>query len=448
MTANWVTLRGSCSKFGPMSPREDAGYPDTYYARTRGAVPPRPALEGDHEAEVCVIGGGLAGVNAALGLAERGLAVTLIEAERIGFGASGRNGGFLNAGYSLPSRRLVARIGLERARRLHAMTQDAVALVAARVARYGIACDLARTGHMMASWFDDRAAIAAHRAWLADNYVVATELWPRERLREAYRTSRYFDGLYNPAGYQFHPLNYNQGVAGAAETHGARLFERSPARRLERNGAGWRVTTDAGRVDARHVVVACGGYIRRFAPRIGRAVLPIVTYVIVTEPLGERIDEAIRVPFATSDNRFAQDYYRRLTDTRILWGGRIGVREAHPAAVRRFMQADLVRVYPQLEGVRVETGWGGLMSYARHKMPQVGRLEPGLWYAQAFGGHGMGTTTLAGELIARAIAEGDDAYRRIDETFGLVWAGGPAGHATAQATYWAYRLRDGLRSRT
>ncbi|MGH6719861.1 MAG: NAD(P)/FAD-dependent oxidoreductase, partial [Alphaproteobacteria bacterium] len=330
----------------------------------RRPAPPRPALEGVQRAEVCVIGGGLAGVNAALGLAERGRDVALIEAKRIGFGASGRNGGFLNAGFALPGRRLVARIGLERTRRLYAMTQDAVALVAARVERYRIACELARTGHMLASWFDDPAAIAAHRAWLADNYGVATELWPRERLREAYRTTRYFDGLYNPAGYQFHPLNYTLGVVGAAEAHGARLFERTPARGLERYGAGWRVITEHGAIDAEHVVVACGGYIGRFAPRIGRAILPIATYIIVTEPLGNRIDEVISVPYATFDDRFAQDYYRRLGDTRILWGGRISVRDAPSEAVQRFMLADLVRVYPQLRGVRVETGWGGLMSYA------------------------------------------------------------------------------------
>ncbi|MEX2649619.1 MAG: FAD-dependent oxidoreductase, partial [Alphaproteobacteria bacterium] len=133
-------------------------------------------------------------------------------------------------------------------------------------------------------------------------------------------------------------------------------------------------------------------------------------------------------------------------DTRLLWGGRVSVRDAPPEAVSRFMLRDLARVFPQLAGAKVETGWGGLMSYARHRMPQIGRLEPGLWYAQAFGGHGMGTTTFAGELIARAIAEGDEDYKRVDETFGLVWAGGKAGLAWAQTTYWAYRLRDWLRS--
>jgi gamma-glutamylputrescine oxidase len=422
------------------------GYPDTHYARTRDAEPARPPVEGSHQAEVCVIGGGLAGISTALGLAERGRSVALIEASRLGFGASGRNGGFLGAGFALGGRKIEARIGRAATVALFRRTQAAVALVAERARRYQIACDLRQEGHMLVSWFDDRDGLVEHQAWLAGTYGVETGFWPRERLREAYRTTRYFDGLLNPAGYQFHPLNYALGAARAAEARGARVFEGTPATALERAGAGWRVRAPGGTIEARHVVVACGGYIGRFAPRIARGVLPIATYVIVTEPLGERLDEAIRVPYATSDTRFAQDYYRRLSDTRLLWGGRISVRDAPAAEVQRFMLRDLVRVFPQLKGARVEAGWGGLMSYARHKMPQIGPLEPGLWYAQAFGGHGMATTTLAGELIAAAIAEGDDGYKAIEEPFGLGWAGGLAGLAVAQSHYWTYRFRDWLRS--
>jgi len=423
-----------------------ADYPDTYYARTRNDGRGRPSLHGDLTVDACVIGGGLAGANAALGLTERGRSVALIEAKRIGFGASGRNGGFLNAGFSLPGSALIKRVGLDRARALRALAEDAVALIARRVEAYQIVCGLEQTGHMLVSWFDDRAAIEGYRAELARNFGVETEIWPRERVRESYRTARYFDGLYNPKGYQFHPLNYVLGVVGAAEARGVRVHEDSPAMAVEPHGGGWRVATANGSVTARDVVVACGGYIGGLTPHIGRAILPIATYVIVTEPLGARIDEAIRVRYATYDDRFAQDYYRRLPDTRLLWGGRISVRYAPPAAVQRFMLRDLLRVFPQLAGVRVEAAWGGLMSYARHRMPQVGRLETGLWYAQAFGGHGMDTTTMAGELIAAAIAEGDDTYRRIDDTFGLDWAGGPAGLAYAQMTYWRYRFRDWLRS--
>ena len=182
--------------------------------------------------------------------------------------------------------------------------------------------------------------------------------------------------------------------------------------------------------------------------RLSAAIVPVATYVIATEPVGaERIRTAIGVPYAVSDNRFSSDYYRALADTRILWGGRISARRSKPARLAAFMLADLLKVYPQLEGVKVESAWDGLMSYAVHKMPQIGQLSPGLWYAMGFGGSGMGTTTVAGELVSSAIAEGDDRYR-LFEPFGLIPpTGGPVGVAAAQLTYWSYQLQDAIRER-
>jgi len=421
-------------------------YPDTHYARTRTQDALRPPLAGEVEADVCVVGGGLAGLSTALGLAERGKRVALVEARRFGFGASGRNGGFLGAGYALHGPDLVARMGLQDARWAFGLTQKAVALVGERTRRYAIACDLEQTGHMWAAWFDAPDETKKRKAWMAETFGVELEHWPRERMREAYRTARYHEGLYNPAGCQFHPLNYALGVARAAESHGARLYEGSPAVALERQGARRAVRTPGGRVVAEHVVVAGGGYLRGLDARISGAVLPIATYVGTTEPLGNRIGDALRVRYATSDTRWSFDYYRRLADTRILWGWGVSARRGEPAGLAGHTRRGLLRVFPQLAGVRIETAWGGLMSYARHRMPQVGELEPGLWYAQAFGGHGMGTTTVAGELLAAAIAHKDDAWRRFAR-FGLDRAWGLAGSAVAQATYWTYRLKDALKQR-
>lgn len=421
-------------------------YPDTHYARTRTQAPPRPPLAGAIEADVCVIGGGLAGLSTALGLAERGRRVALVEANRLGWGASGRNGGFLGAGYALHGPALVERVGLDDARWAYGLTRKAIALVAGRVERYAIACDLERTGHMWAAWFDEPDATRKRRAWMAETFGVELEHWPRERIREAYRTTRYHEGLLNPAGYQFHPLNYALGLARAAEGQGASLYEGSPAVALETQGGRHIVRTPAGRIAAEHVVVAGGGYLRGLDARISGAVLPIGTYVGTTAPLGPRIEDALRVRYATSDTRWSFDYYRRLADTRILWGWGVSARRGDPHGLAEQTRHCLLRVFPQLADARIETAWGGLMSYARHRMPQVGQLEPGLWYAQAFGGHGMGTTTVAGELIAAAIAEGDDAWRRFAR-FGLDRAWGLAGSAVAQATYWTYRLKDALKQR-
>jgi gamma-glutamylputrescine oxidase len=167
---------------------------------------------------------------------------------------------------------------------------------------------------------------------------------------------------------------------------------------------------------------------------------------MATEPLGERLADALRTQAAVYDTRFAFDYYRPLPDTRLLWGGRISVLDRSPDAVRRLLLGDLLRVFPQLRGIRVESAWSGLMSYARHEMPQVGVLEPGLWYAQAFGGHGVAPTTFAGEVLAAAIAEGDERWKQFGP-YGLVSAFKPLAYLGAQLSYWGYACADWVRER-
>jgi glycine/D-amino acid oxidase-like deaminating enzyme len=215
--------------------------------------------------------------------------------------------------------------------------------------------------------------------------------------------------------------------------------------RIAREDAHWRVTTAAGAVSARDVVVCCGGYVERLHPRLARAALPIASYVMTTEPLGERLREAMLTEAAVYDTRFAFDYYRPLPDTRLLWGGRIAVRAPGPEAVVRLLYGDMLKVYPQLAGVRVEHAWTGMMSYARHRMPQVGRLPDGTWYGMGFGGHGVGPTTLAGEILAAAIS-GDTAGIERFAAWGLPGTGGRAGLLAAQLAYWYYQLRDLARS--
>ena len=422
-------------------------YVDSYYSRTVTPGAARPPLEGNVDAEVCVIGGGLAGLATALGLRERGIGVVVLESRQVGWGASGRNGGFVGSGYSLPPERLIARVGLRQARELFDLTHDAVALIRQRIQHYRMDCGPIIDGGLNASWFNDRDAVLRTRDFLAENFNEQREFWPRERVREVLHTDRYYDALYSDRKFQLHPLNYCRAMGAAAELRGATIFEQSPVTRLDLDGTDKVVHTADGRVRAAQVVMACGGYIGGLHRRLSAAIVPVATYVIATEPLGEeRIRRAIDVPYAISDNRFASDYYRALADTRILWGGRISTRRSQPARLGRFMLADLLNVYPQLEGVRVASAWYGLMSYAVHKMPQIGELSQGLWYAMGFGGTGMGTTTVAGELVASAIAGNDDRYR-LFAPFGLTPTGGPLGVAAAQLSYWAYELRDALRQR-
>jgi len=424
-------------------------YVRSYYAQTRTDDPPRPPLEGEHEAEVCVVGGGLAGLNTALGLAERGRSVVLVEANRIGFGASGRNGGFVGPGYSQSLDWLADRLGIDHARALYDVTREAVELVRRRIDEHAIACGPNTRGGLVASWSDDADGLRRHAESMRQRFGAELEFVPRERVADEFAHSpRYFDGLLNRMSFQFHPLNYCLGLARAAEERGARIHEDTPALSLDLDRAEKLVVTSAGQVRSRHVVLACGGYGLGVMPDVSGAVLPVATYVMTTRPIDDiALRSAIRQPICLADTRRAGDYYRALPDGRVLWGGRMSARVGAPPGLARLMLRDMLKVYPQLDGhAAFETAWTGTMSYARHRMPQIGRLREGVWYAQAFGGSGMGTTTVAGEVLASGIAGEDDRYR-LFEPFDLAWAGGPFGRIAAQTLYWSYRLRDVLEAR-
>lgn len=418
----------------------------TWYLASARPFDGLPPLAGTHEARVAIVGGGYAGVCLALGLAERGVKdVVLLEGDGIGHGASGRNGGFVFGGYSLGEAELLQQLGGERARRLYGATTDAVELIRQRIARYAIECDAVDAGVIWANWFRDPAVLHARQTLLRDAYGVDWEWLEADALRERVRSPRYHDGLFERNALHLHPIDYLHGLVRAAQGQGVRCHEHSRVRRVTRTGAGWTVATEAGEVRAQTVVLACGGYLAHLRREVDRAVLPIATYVMVTEPLGERLGECLSTPAAVYDSRFAFDYYRPLKDTRLLWGGRISIRNRSPAAVQKLLTRDLLRVFPRLAGVKVDYAWSGLMSYARHQMPQLGTRGDGLWWMQAFGGHGTAPTCAAGELLAAAIAQDDDAWREFAE-YGLQSAWRPFGYLGAQAQYWWLEARDRWKS--
>ncbi|CAB3750264.1 NAD(P)/FAD-dependent oxidoreductase [Paraburkholderia solisilvae] len=409
--------------------------------------PERLRLTGRHSAHVCIVGGGLAGLSTALGLAERGLRdVVVLEAQQVGFGASGRNGGFVFGGYSLDCADLLKVLGAARARELYALTTDAVDLMRKRIRRYNIDCDVTDAGVILANWFDEPARLDAQRRLMKESFGVDWEPLGERELSARLKTNRYHGGLFERNAFHFHPLKYVAGIAAAAADAGVRIHEHSPVRALRAQRGGFVVDTPMGTVDAQHVVMAGGGYARNVYRRVERAVLPIATYVMATEPLGARLKDAIDCTSAVYDTRFAFDYYRPLPDTRILWGGRISIVERAPQAIARLLRGDLLKVYPQLHGVRVDYAWGGLMSYARHKMPQIGRSTDGVWYAVGFGGHGMAPTTACGELLAAAIT-GERPVPEAFAQFGLAHTFGAFGLAAAQLTYAAMQTRDAIAAR-
>lgn len=418
-------------------------YPDTHYAATRTDDARWPELEGDRETETCVIGGGLAGLAAALGLAERGHAVVLLEANRFGWGASGRNGGFASAGYPLSMRELAARHGLSDASALWRLSVEALALVKRRAEALGPPT-LQGAGAMRCriAWQPD--TLRDHVQWMNEQLGAGLVHLPAEELRELLVTEAYADGFLNPSSLQVHPLNLARGMAHAAASLGAELHERAQVTAIEAIGASRKVVTRSGSVTARHVVLAGGAHLGMLHARLGLATVPVASFVVTTEPAPERLRDAIRTNAAVSDTRVATDYYRVLPDGRLLWGGRASAFDASPETLRRLLKRDIARIYPQLADLEIERGWSGLMPIARHRMPVIGPLADGLWAAACFGGLGLVNTTMAGELIASAIAEGDDRHRRF-APFGLPFAGGSFGRAAFQLIYWRHQVEDRLK---
>ncbi len=398
-------------------------------------------------AKVCIVGGGFAGINTALGLAERGIKnIVLCEAKNLAFGASGRNGGFVFAGFSRGPESLLKDLGPQAARQLYQGTVEAVNLIRARIKHHKIDCQHTDAGVYWANWFRDQSLLKDFQKLLSENFDTQWDFIPQSELKKIIYSDRYKDALHEKNSLHFHPLNYALGIAKAAESMGVEIYENTPAIQLQKNGSGWLIKTPEAEIEAEQVVLACGGYLANLYPKIDASVLPIATYVMVTEPLQERMRSILETKAAIYDTRFAFDYYRPLPDSRLLWGGRISVMDRSPEAVKKLLHRDLMKVFPQLKDIKINYAWSGLMSYSRHEMPQISEIEKGLWCAQAFGGHGVAPTTFAGELIAAAIAEGDTRWQSM-ASYGLVSTMKPAGFIGAQLTYWWLQAKDSWKDR-
>jgi glycine/D-amino acid oxidase-like deaminating enzyme len=404
------------------------------------------APAGASEHAICIVGGGFGGLATAMSLLERGVRdVVLLEAERIGHGASGRNGGFVFGGYSLGEDQLCKQVGVIEARALYGFSVDAVATIGRRIEQHRIDCAPVHAGVLLADWFHDGAALDRRRRFMLEQMGAEWHPVPAATLAELLLTERYGAALFEPGAFHFNPLQYARGLARVLHEAGVAVHENARVTRLERAGTGWRIETAGAVLHARELVLCCGGYLDGLQPVLGRAMLPIATYVMVTEPLEAHMAAVMRTRAAVYDTRFAFDYYRPLPDSRLLWGGRIGVRPRGRADIMRLLRADMLRVYPQLAGVRIEHAWSGAMSYGRHQMPQLGRLPDGTWYAMGFGGHGVGPTTVAGEALAAALT-GDGAMLARFARWGLPRTGGGAGLAAAQLSYWGRQGLDWARA--
>jgi len=424
-----------------------AADPDTLYSRTAREATRFPLLRERLETETVVVGGGLAGLSTAMALAERGRPVLLLEARRLGFGASGRNGGFLSAGYPLDYAEIEAVLGLDGAKALLRLGREAVAWIRGLIERHAIDCGPHPAGHMGCAWHDRPEATRARVEKANERYGFRLQYLTRDEVAARVTSPRYFDGRLNPEGLQLQPLDYCRGLGRALAGLGVRLFEESPATTLERSGAAWRVATPEGEVRSQHLVLCGGGYLGNLHAALGRATLAVSTHIAATKPLGaERLAKAIRVSHALYDDRRAGAYYRPRADTRLVWGGRLTLPWERGGQTAESIRRWIEQCYPVLGPVEMELGWSGLMSFGRSRMVQLGQLADGAWFANGFGGSGLGSTAVAGRLLAAAIAEKDKEYQRF-APFRPGWTGGPLGPVAARLVYSGYRLKDWLDDR-
>jgi glycine/D-amino acid oxidase-like deaminating enzyme len=333
-------------------------------------------------------------------------------------------------------------VGVERAQVLHRLSIEGARIVEEHIDTLAMSGNKRVYGKLSVLRYHDQDSLKRHCEMMQREFGYHLEVMPTDAVRDVLRSPKYHQALYDPASFHFHPLNYARSLANAIEALGGRIFEQSRVTGCDLDRAEKIVRTSQGEVRARDVVLAGGGYTDDLVPRLRRSILPIATYVLLTEAAPEKLAEVVRTPMAISDNRRAGDYYRLVDDgRRLLWGGRITTRTTEPRLLAQMMQKTMAATYPQLEGVRVETAWSGLMAYARHLMPLIGQLQPGVWYVFGFGGRGMNTTAIGGRVIAEGILGSSDRYR-LYEPFGLRWNGGPFGVAAAQITYWTYQAMD------
>lgn len=408
-----------------------------WYEATSVARPERPRLNLDLDVDVCVIGAGLAGLTVAREVAQRGWSVAVLEAGHVAGAASGRNLGFVLPGFFEDIDHIVERAGLDHAKQLWALSERGLDYVRRTILDTQMPGVDLINGWLHVSKTDNAGALRAEverMRWISAD----VEFWPAERVREQLRSSRYFNAVHYRQAFHIDPYNYALGLAALAEKAGARIFEGTPAVSLDPAGVRKRIVTPDGRVRAAHVVLAGNTHLGALMPQLAATLLPVTTFVMVTEPIGEVLHEVVRYRGAVSDTNRADNHYRILGGDRLQWSGRMRAWEANPRFIGKALANDVRRTFPDLGKVEVAHLWGGTFGRTVHRMPQIGEMERGVWLASGFGGHGLNTSAMAGELIARGIVDGDQAWR-LFAPYELVWAGGLLGRVIAQGIYWGAR---------
>ena len=395
-------------------------YVPSYYLATAKGLAARPRLEGEVEADVCVVGAGFTGLSTALNLAEKGYRVVVLEAERVGWGASGRNGGQINSDFSCGIERIRDWVGPEDARRLWNLAEESKAIVRERVARHDIDCDLT-WGLLLAA--EKRRQLDDLRRtqdrYRRDYGYRKTAIVEKDEIRGHVDSEIYLGGMTDAGAGHLHPLNYCLGLARAAEAAGVRIYEGSRVVAFDGGGAP-SAQSERGRVRAGFLVLCCNAYLGDLAPRIRRKIMPVGTYIGATEILGEnRARGLIPRNEAVCDCRFVLNYFRLSADHRLLFGGRVSYSTLAPPDLPAAMRRNMLAVFPGLADVGFDFTWGGFVAITMERTPHLGRLGQTTYFAHGFSGQGVALTGIAGKVIAEAIAgqaERFDLFAKLPHT--------------------------------
>lgn len=420
---------------------------NSYYEASVSRPAAAPALAGRMSADVCVVGAGYAGLSAALELAERGYTVAVLEAHTVGWGASGRNGGQVIAGYGHGGEDTYeAQLAPADVKRAWDISMQGLQLLQERIARHAIACDYT-SGYLSLAVNARKARALRQRVeHMAQHYAHEQQWIGPQEIAQWVASARFHAGAYDPASGHLHPLKYALGLAAAARAAGVQFFEHSAALRLE-PGAQPVVHTAQGAVACRYVVLAGNTYLKAhgpaLAPRLARRILPVLTYMIATEPMRrERADALIRQRAAASDTNYVLDYFRLSADHRLLFGGGDSHRPTPLPQVAAGMRRLMLQAFPQLGDLAVTHVWGGQVDMSLNQAPDFGRLGANVYYLQGFSGHGLALTGMAGKLVAEAVAGQAERFDLLARIRHRSFPGGPLRAPALQLGLWYYQLRD------
>lgn len=363
-----------------------------------------PSLCGDAETDVCIIGGGYTGLSTAIHLRKLGFKVVLLEANRIGWGASGRNGGHVGTGQRADQAALEKWVGLDAAKGLWQLGLDAVRKVESLVNEFDIQCEFGEGNLHLASKSSHADDLESEVAHLKNtyNYNGASYL-SSDQVAELTSAQGSYGGMLDSGARHLHPLKYALGLKHAAMQLGAELYENTPALTYQEGGKTV-IKTPEGQVRARVLVLACNGYLGNLEPRIAGNMMPINNFMIATEPLSEELKTRInRDQLSMSDSLFVINYWKLSEDGRMIFGGGENYTSRFPSDIKSFVRPYMLKLYPELKHCTIDYGWGGTLGITMNRMPDFGRLSSSIFYAQGFSGHGVPTATLAGELLALAI---------------------------------------------